>query len=354
MIRLLCLFVTSLLLGGCQDGPSSQPPLPGGVKHYKLATAVVEQRLLPIIHPVPGTVVAKEQLQLASRITGFIERITVDEGDLVEPGAILVKIDGAQIEAAIRGVEAMIRSARVELDDAKNDLQRFRTLSDSRVLSEDQLRDAVVRQTKAEAALAQAQAELEVKQQDLRYIQLVSPVRAQVRERLSDPGDLATAGAPILRLDVLSTLELEVYLSASQVGQVSKGKKVEIFFPSDSGAIPGEVSRIVRSADNVTRRSKVRITLPDDPRLSPGQFARANFQFGQEKVPMVPLPAIVERAGIQGVFVVSDDRKVRFRSIRIGKVWQGYGEILAGLDVKTEVVLDPPARLRDGNRIGER
>ena len=163
--------------------------------------------------------------------------------------------------------------------------------------------------------------------------------------------DLASAGEPILRLDVLSPLELEIYLPSSQIGSVTQGQKVNVFVHSDSRPLVGEVVRIVRSADSVTRSCKVRIALPDNIELSPGQFARAHILLGHEAVITVPVSAIVERAGIEGVFVVKEDATVRFRSIRTGKHWQDYREVLAGVEAGLPVVLDPPPRLRDGERI---
>jgi RND family efflux transporter MFP subunit len=343
-------FALALMLAGCQDDPSNHLPSNPGAKSYSVLLEKVEERSLPIIYSVPGTIVAKDHLQVASRITGYIEHIDVDEGDLVEPGAVLVRIDGAQVEAAIKIAQATLVSAQAELEDAKDDLKRYQALSKKQALAEDQIRNTVVRRTKAEAALVQAQAELEVKRQDRRYIHLTSPVRAQVRERLRDRGDLASTGEPILRLDVLSALELEVYLSSSQIGNITKGQKIDVFIPSDHTRITGEVTRIVRSADSVTRRSKARIALPDNLGLSPGLFARADILLGQEKAPVVPVSAIVERAGIEGVFVEGDGT-ARFRSIRTGKVWQDYREVLAGVEAGLSVILNPPTRLRDGDRI---
>jgi RND family efflux transporter MFP subunit len=349
-LRILA-FASVLMLTACQDDQPNRSSSNRTANTHSVLIEKVEQRSLPVIYPVPGTIVAKDHLQVASRITGYIDHIDVEEGDLVEPGAVLVRIDGTQVEATIRGVEAAIVSARAELQDAKGDLKRYRALSKTQALAEDQIRDAEVRRTKAKAALAQAQAELEAKQQDLRHIHLTSPVWAQVRERLRDQGDLASAGEPILRLDVLSSMELEIYLSSSQIGSITKGQKLDVFVQSSSHPITGEVMRIVRSADSVTRRSKVRIALPNNHGLSPGQFARAHILLGQEMAPAVPVSAIVERAGIEGVFVVEGNDTARFRSIRTGKLWQDYREVLAGVEAGLSVVLKPPVRLRDGDRI---
>jgi len=65
----------------------------------------------------------------------------------------------------------------------------------------------------------------------------------------------------------------------------------------------------------------------------------------------VPVSAIVERAGIEGVFVVKEEGTARFRSIRTGKHWQDYREVLAGVEAGLSVVLNPPLRFRDGDQI---
>lgn len=350
VIRAL-IFTFVLLLSACQDGQPNHPLTDQTVKTYSVSTETVEKRALPVIYSVPGTIVAKKHLQVASRLTDYIDRISVDEGDLVEPGVVLVEIDGTQTEAAIRALEAAIVAAEAELQDARDDLRRYRTLLKTQALAEDQIRDARVRRTKAEAALTQAQAELEGKQQDLRHIHLTSPVRALVRERLLDRGDLVKAGQPILQLDVLDAMELEVYLSSSQIGSIAKGQNVDVFVQRDGQAITGKVTRIVRSADSATRRSKVRIALPDSNRLSPGLFARARVRLGHQAALTVPDSAIVVRAGIEGVFVVSEDGIARFRSIRTGKHWQEHREVLAGVDAGLSVILNPPRRLKDGDRI---
>jgi len=147
-------FALALMLAACQESQPNRPSSNHTATTYNVLIEKIEERSLPVIYPVPGTIVARDHLQVASRITGYIDHIAVNEGDLVEPGVVLVRIDGTQVEAAIKGMEAAIVSARAELQDAKDDLKRYRALSKTQALPEDQIRDAVVRRTKAEAALA--------------------------------------------------------------------------------------------------------------------------------------------------------------------------------------------------------
>lgn len=339
------------LLVACDGVPPDASTLSQSTIYYQLPLVKVEQKTFPIVFSAPGTVVPQERLQVASRISGFIHHVFVDEGERVEADTVLVEIDDAQVEAAIRGAEAALSAARVDLLDAQEDMERFRVLTQTQALAEDQLRDAQVRVAQTQARVAQAQADLDAKRQDRQYARITSPVRAQVRERLRDPGDLVTLGDPILRLDVLGPMELEVFIPVTRVDAVSVGQPVEIELGSIDERLTGQVTSVVHSADPVTRRCKVRIALPEDTHLAPGQFGRIHLVLGQELVTVLPAPAVVTRAGIEGVFTMEVQDTVRFRSVRLGRRWKDYRELLAGIDVGAHIVLQPTLALRDGDRV---
>lgn len=348
IIGLITLFPA---LTGCQQDPQpNRESAKTAPTTYQLEVGQVVQQSLPLIYSAPGTITTKDQLQISSRITGYIDQVNVSEGDQIEPGDLLVKIDGTQVEAAIKGAKASTRAARAELQGATEDIKRYQTLSKTQAISPEQLQNAGVRQRKAEAALAQALAALEAREQDRRSIHLTSPVQAQVRERLRDQGDLALAGEPILRLDILSTMELEIYLSSTQIDSINVGQKVAVSVPAKPVPVVGEIKRVVRFADPVTRRSKVLIGLPNDIGLSPGQFARADIPLKVQSTLVVPSSAITNRAGISGVFIVDEAKVLRFRSIRVGRKWQQQQEILSGLEPGSQLILNPPPQLRDGDR----
>jgi len=349
--RIMVLSVAAICaLSACEEGDSPSVSDKSFTIH-DVEVRKVEQQTLPVILPVPGTVVSKNRLKVASRITGFIEQITVDEGDIVKPGDALVEIDNAQVEAAIKGADAAVLAAKADLLDAEGDVKRIEKLVQSKTVAEDDLRNAKVRQAQVEATLATAQAEVIAKRQDRRYSQIISPVHAQVRERLRDPGDLAAAGEPILQLDVLGAMELEIHLPSTTISKVSVGQSVNVQVESCSKLLESKITSIVHSADEVTRRYKVRLLLPPDENLTPGQFGQAQFVLGDETVVVIPISAITERAGIEGVFVSDESNTLHFRSVRLGKAWDGVREILAGVEADTFVVINPSTALRDGDAV---
>ncbi len=349
-LRIASTIIFLALLAGCGDNQPDRTVSKKLIRSHKARIAQIERHRIPIVHSVPGTVVSMERLQIASRVTGYIEKINVNEGDIVEPGEILVEIDDARVEASIKSAEAEVAYLQAELDEAQGDVKRFRQLVRSKTISEDQLRKVIVRLTGAQTKLAKAKAELKSNQQERQYTHLSSPVKAQVRERLQDPGDLAGAN-PILRLDVLGAMELEVYLPSTRVGNVAIGQGVDVYIQSESTPLAGKVKRIVRAADKITRRSKVRIALPDHQNLVPGQFGRVEVVLREESLAVIPFEAITERAGIEGVFIVDDNDTARFRSIRLGRKFKVNFEMLAGPEVDTPVILNPSVLMREGDHI---
>jgi len=343
--------VTALFsLAACEDENSTTNSSNSNTSHNVIISKI-EKQMMPVILPVPGTVVSKNRLKVASRITGFIEKIAVDEGDIVKPGDVLVEIDNAQVEAAIKGAEAVVFSAKADLLDAEEDVIRISKLVQSKTVAADILRNAKVRRAQAKATLATAEADVIAKRQDRRYTHITSQVHAQVRERLRDPGDLAAAGESILLLDVVGEMEFEIYLPSTSISKVTIGQIVNVQAESSIKLLKAKVINIVRSADDVTRRYKVRLLLPPNENLTPGQFGQAQIILSNENVIVIPVSAITERAGIKGVFITDTSHTLRFRSVRLGKTWQDLCEVMAGLEPGTLVVINPSTAFRDGDAV---
>ena len=356
--RTTFLLLSLTLLGACREESTDLPTRP--VQDFELATATIEVRNLAEVYPVPGAVVSAREARIASRSTGFIEEITVDEGDRVRAGQLLAVIDSSQVEAAVTSAEATLTAANADLNDAKGDVRRFRKLAKTQALAQDQLLDAEVRLAQAQAALIRAEADLQARTEERRYTRLISPADALVRERLLDPGDLATPGAALLHPDILGALEFELFLPSHRVNLLKAGDPVELSIEglAIEGLAPnlsGRVEQVIPIADPVTRQCKVRIALPptvaSGSGVMPGQFGHARLILPRQPRRFVPMAALTQRAGIDGVFVIGEAGGVRFRSVRLGRRWPDGRELLAGPPTGSRVVLNPPSHIHEGDRL---
>ncbi|MCB1863786.1 MAG: efflux RND transporter periplasmic adaptor subunit [Chromatiales bacterium] len=330
------------MLGGCND-PDAGEDIQTREQTANLHSVQVALTAIPRIYQSPGSVVSSQEFVVTSNISGFIQVIAVEEGDWVEAGDCLVQIDPTKVERAIAQAEASVAAARAELEDAEDDVRKYRALVKSESISKERLRKAVLRQKQARAALNNAQAALDVQRTDLDYIQITSPASAQVSKRLLNVGDLSLPGAPILQLESLESMEFETHVPEKILIHIQLGQPVTVELDVLDQTITGELMAAVQSADPATRSGKVKVRLPDRADLIPGMFGRVSFITGNDTYLTVPETSVVTRAGVEGVFVVSREYGARFVSVRTGARWKDQRIILAGLRPDDRVLPDPPA-----------
>jgi len=307
----------------------------------------VEQSKIPRLYISPGSVVASQEFMVTSTISGFIQEIAVEEGDRINEGMLLVRIDPSKVKRSISQAEAAVASAQAELRDANDDVRKFRTLVESESISDERLRKGVLRQEKVRANLRKAQAELQAQRADLEYIEITSPVSGHVAKRLMSEGDLSTPGNPILHLESLQAMEFETYVPEKFLVQLKAGGSATIELDTLNQKVEGKITAIVQSTDAVTRSGKVKILLPDSIATIPGMFGRASFTTGIDTLLTIPESSIITRAGVEGVFVVTPEGNVRFVSVRTGAYWKDRRVILAGLRPDDRILTEPPTATFD-------
>ncbi|HEX2797401.1 MAG TPA: biotin/lipoyl-binding protein, partial [Immundisolibacter sp.] len=123
--RPLLFVLLPLLLTACGDSTPSSAPR--SRDDLVLATASVST--VPRYYTAPGSVIADERVQLSSRISGFIRKLAVREGDLIREGQVLVEIDPSDVEGAVRRATAARASAQADLADARVDVDKFTALT---------------------------------------------------------------------------------------------------------------------------------------------------------------------------------------------------------------------------------
>ena len=298
-----------------------------------------------------GSVVSDQRIEMSSRLSGYVRQLKVKEGDKVQAGALLAQMDAADVEGAIRQAQAVVGAALAAQKDAQTDLERFQKLYRQNSISESDLRKARLRLDSTTEALNQAQAELSTATAQRDYTSIRSPFAASVVALNVRAGDLLVPGEPILTLESNSTLIFETFVPEQHIGLIDIGMPVHLQMDASHQPLSGTVIRVVRSGDPVTRSYPVKISLPENADLMPGMFGRAQFDLGQTDQVLLPRTALVERGGLQGVFVVDEDALAHFRWLRLGREWPEQVEVNAGLQRDDRVVASPSVTLKEGDRI---
>lgn len=180
---------------------------------------------------------------------------------------------------------------------------------------------------------------------------IISPVSGVVVTRSKRVGDQVAPRGAILTVNLSQGFIFETYVSESRIGKIKVNEKVFVYIDALDTSVVGTVARIASSGDPVARRYRVKVVLPGKKGLFPGMFGRSRFRMGSEDVLVIPDTALIERGGLQGIFVVDKENKANFRWLRIGKVWSKNVEVLSGLEAGEKIINVNEIRLRDGDVI---
>jgi RND family efflux transporter MFP subunit len=329
-----------------------------------------------------GYVVAQTRASVASKITGLLVELNVEEGHRVREGQVLAVLENADYRATLARVEAAQAAARFALRQAEADLYNARLIYERNsrlvkrgVISQQEFdtSDARFRQARAAAAAARAQirvadaAVLEAKV-NLDYTYIRAPFDAVVLTKNADIGDIITpigaaqqAQASVVTIADMDSLMVEADVSESSIAKVKVGQPAEIQLDALlDERFPGRVHMIVPTADRSKASVQVKVAfLERDPRVLPEMSAKAAFLSRpvrpDEREPVVAVPetAVVESDGRAAVFVAQEDR-ARLTSIETGRTFGDLVEVRAGLSTDQRVVLEPGDKLEDGAKIAPR
>jgi RND family efflux transporter MFP subunit len=313
----------------------------------------VQQAPLSVRAELPGMVASEDQVQVASRLMGYIREIKVEEGQVVKAGQLLFVIDPTDIQGQMSQARAGLAQAEAALTDAKIDHERFGTLYQEEAIPKLQWDKIRLQKQVAEQQVAAARAGLNQANSQMRYASVVAPIDGVVTQKMAHAGDLATPGRPVLVIEGLKKLQVRTQVSSSVFDQIKVGEKVTIVTDGEAAQAPiaGTIAQVVPVADPVSHTHLVKIDLPAGSGLSSGNFVRVGFAVGSRQGIRVPTAALAERAGITGVFVVDAQGFARYRMVRTGVADQGMVEIQSGLNAGEKIIVSNVGQLENGDRI---
>ena len=315
---------------------------------------------------VSGNVLAKNCALVSARMPGPLDAIFVDEGDVVEAGktelfqtdsvkltkAVAVAHQGLTVaECTVREKEAGLEQTMAQIEQANSDLKRYQELAKRNAISAQMVEQqdtqvkqsqAMVKHQEALVALANAQLEqaklsLKMAEKDLADSLVFAPINGRVCERMKEPGEMAAAGTPVLRVEDLSVLEISVHIPEAFYPQVNPGKTTMRVNVSgiDLGSLPVTYkSPIVHSK---LRTFEVKGVVESPPAgVVPGCLAEVSIVLDTRAGVGVPASAIQKRGGESVVFAVEDET-ARMIVVETGRELQGWVEVAA-----TELPADVP------------
>lgn len=301
---------------------------------------------------VTGTVEALESVRVASRLMGYIRDIAVVEGQAVKAGQRLFTIDPLDIEGAVEQARLGVKQAEDAMKDAEADYKRFENLYKDEVVTRQNYEKMKLNYDMAVTRAAQAKAGLGTAQGQMRYATVTSPINGVVTQKLANEGDIAAPGHPVLMVENPARLQVRGSVSEDIHRGLKLGAQVMVEVDGQDQAVAAKVAQLAPAADPMTHTYTVKLDIAA-PGLKSGTFARILFPTGKRTVLAVPEAAVLERAGIVGVFVVDAQGTAQYRMVRLGKQEGGLVEVLSGLNPGDKVVTGNANAVNNGDNVVE-
>jgi len=338
----------ALLMGGCSSDDKTAAPTQA-VRDIPASIETVRRVEMPVLTPAAGSLVPVESVQLSSRVMGYIRDLRVVEGQAVKQGELLFEIDPVDVQGAVAQAKQGLLQAEAALKDAKADFERFEQLYKDEVVNRQQFEKMKLNYEVAQSRVAQARAGLAQARGQFEYIRVTSPIDGVVTAKFANEGDLAAPGHPVVVVEDNTRLQVQTSVPESVFRQLKSGDTVLVEVDGQPHPLQATVARLNPAADPMAHTYLVKLDIAA-PGLKSGSFARVLFRTGSRQALAVPASAVVDRAGIRGVFVIDAQGLAQFRMVRTGARVDGQVEILAGLAEGERVVTAGVAQIQNGDR----
>lgn len=349
LTRTVFILALGVGLSGCGGHDEKSAGAQPG-RSVQARTQVIQQTVEAVVHASPATVVAAERAEVGSRLMGYIRDIAVLEGQAVTRGQRLFTVDPLDVQGQVEQARLAVAQAESSLADAKADYDRFSSLYKEEAVSRQQFDKMTLQHELATSRLEQAKAALATASGQLRYASVSAPLAGVVTRKLANAGDLATPGRPLLVIENPARLQIETQVPEAVLRAIRPGQSVSVEVDGVSGVLQGRVAQISPAADPVSHTFLVKLDV-QAAGLRSGAFARVLFATGERRLLAVPRAALVNRAGIEGVFIVDAQGVAHFRMLRSGSEANGQVEVQAGLSAGERVVVEGAQQLESGDKV---
>jgi len=323
-----------------------------------IVTTVKRQDVPRITHTV-GTVLASATVQIKSLVEGRVLEAPFEEGQIVNKGDILFKIDPLPFEADLAQAKAILARDQAQLGKAQREYTRQENLRKRGVASVQTLETAKADALAMAATVASDKAQVDLAELKLGYTEIKSPLSGKTGAILVHPGNIvkANADSPMVTVSDIAKVRVAVNLPQKLLPtlhaiQRSGGTDMIVSIPGDlNGPISGRMDFISNAVNQKSGTIEVRATLNNpDYRLLPGQFVTAKLVLETYKDALIiPFEAISSSQDGPFVYVVKDDNSLDLRQVNVLYTDNGTSVIENGkLEEGEKVVIDGQLRLAEG------
>lgn len=330
--------------GGGQKGPAGPPPM--NVEAVTLAEHPVEQTTEFV-----GTVRSRRSTTVQPQVEGFVTRILKQSGDRVEPGTPLLVIDPRIQQAAVVSLESQRAARQAEVQYARQQAERLKTLLDAGASSASEMEQAQTALETSEAQLRALDAQISQQRVTLAYHQVKAPVAGIVGDIPVRVGDSVTRSTMLTTIDQNAGLEVYVNVPVQQASALKVGRPVHLVDDAGQRVSTESLTFVSPAVDAATQTvlAKAELTHPTGFRTE--QYVRAQIVWDQSPALTVPILSLNRINGQFFAYVVETDQGAtvaRQRSVETGPVVGNDYVVKSGLKAGETLIVSGVQKIRDG------
>ncbi|HWT21720.1 MAG TPA: efflux RND transporter periplasmic adaptor subunit [Variovorax sp.] len=338
-------------LAACDD---KAPPDPRTLT--PLVRAATVQAAASASRSFTGTVAARVQSDLGFRVSGKVLERLVDAGQTVKRGQLLMRIDPVDLRLASRAQQEAVTAARSRAKQASDEELRYRDLRGTGAISASAYDRIKATADAAQAQLSAAEAQSEVARNANRYSELVADADGTVLETLAEPGQVVSAGQPVVRVAQAGRREAVVQLPETLRPAIGSAGQATLF-GREGIAVPVKLRQLSDAADKLTRTFEARYVLDGALANAPlGATVTVDIGDGRQARAggvQVPIGALFDTGKATGVWVIigGDPSTVRWQPVAVEGL-DGERALVAGqLKLGDQVVALGAHLLREGEKV---
>ena len=351
----------AVYLAGCKEKLPPPPPPP--------AVTVVQpvQRTVTDYLELTGNTQAIRTVQLVARVSGYLEKVLFQDGQIVKKGQLLFLIQQNTYQDTLRQNEAQIMQQKAQLDYAEKQLIRYSNLLQEKATSQENVDNWRYQRDSAQANLKVAEAARDLSKLNLDYTEIVAPFDGRIDRRLVDPGNLVGSGQNTVLAEVNQIDPIYIYFTISDL-DLARLMKEAHWTPGQANAKEWPVFAGLTSEEGYPHQGRIdfaSISLTPttgtlllrgifsnpDGRILPGIYARVRVPVTKKTAFLVPDVAVSNDQQGSYVLIVNEKNVVERRGIRAGPLIENLHVIEEGLNGKEWVIIKGLIRAVPGRQV---
>lgn len=352
----VALATASLTLTSCADESTAQSAPTAQYQPIDVAKVIVKP--VQSWHTYTTRLESPQEVALMPRVSGVIDSIEFNEGDLVNKGDVLFQLDNRSFTAKVASLEAQVNSAKAALEQASSEATRAVRLTQRKAISTEQAQARTSTLRQREAQLAALQAQLTSAQLDLEFTSVVSPIDGIISRANITKGNNILAGQSVLT-SIVSNEKMYAYFdidertwnsSFNDVSAASRQPVVMQKVGQDDFAYSGYINFIDNQINAATGTLRVRAVFADNSgQLRAGSFARIKLAANAiTETVIVPDRAIGTDLKNRFVLTVGENNILQYKLVTVGERYGSLRAITAGLTEGDVIAVNGPARVGPG------